>query len=125
MNQKIPTVEDWGNWESDLDKSFAYKIYSGRSNTDMMDRYIMAPVEVASELQFMPEKPFQYYILGFRDSVLARNHEEADISDSASCFLRLVLNKLSEQQESILPKHIYPQNDTIGGYQSDATNQLA
>jgi len=100
---EIPTVEDWGNWESDLDKSFAFRLYGGKSNSDMLDRYLVAPIEVASELQFMPKKPFQYYMLGFKDSVLTRNHSEFVLPDAASCFLRLVLNKLSKQKEFIIP----------------------
>jgi len=51
----------------------------------------------------MPEVPFQYYILGFRDFVMARNFERLTASESASCFLELILKKLENH-----PRHIVP-----------------
>jgi hypothetical protein len=49
----------------------------------------------------MPEIPFRYYMLGYRDFVMSRDPDNA--ADAASCFLGLVLQKLEEQPRYIVP----------------------
>ena len=51
----------------------------------------------------MPIKPFQYYIFGYRDFVLARDFDNYEASDAASSFLNLVISKLKEQPEFVKP----------------------
>jgi hypothetical protein len=51
----------------------------------------------------MPPVPFRYYVLGFRDFVMARDFDFLSASDAASCFLGLVLKKLEEQPSVIKP----------------------
>jgi len=50
----------------------------------------------------MPELPFRYYMLGFRDFVMAGELDPVDAPDAASCFLDLVLEKLEKQPGYIL-----------------------
>jgi hypothetical protein len=50
----------------------------------------------------MPEVPFRYYVLGFRDFVMAGQFDHLEGSDAASCFLSLVLEKLEKQPSYIL-----------------------
>src|SRR5215467_8976197 len=45
----------------------------------------------------------RYYMLGFRDFVMARDFEDLWASDAASCFLGLVEEKLQKQPDCILP----------------------
>ncbi len=103
MNDFIPEGKDWGDCEDDLDQKFARDLYLGKSNEEMEERFLSGPIEVASELQFMPRIPFQYYMIGFRDSVLSLKHNEFDISTSASSFLNLVRYKLKNDRGDILP----------------------
>jgi len=50
----------------------------------------------------MPELPFRYYMLGFRDFVMAGKFDPLWASDAASCFVGLVLEKLEKQPRHIL-----------------------
>lgn len=108
MIAKIPSKEDWGVLEDDLETRFAFDFYLGKSNDEMSEHYLIGPGEVAEELQYMPSKPFQYYIIGFRDSVLSKEHDElglytAAASDAASSFLHLIIRKLKHRRSDILP----------------------
>ncbi|PYX44261.1 MAG: hypothetical protein DMG83_14480 [Acidobacteria bacterium] len=76
---------------------------SGVATKKMQTYFRNNPIETASDLQFMPEVPFRYYMLGFRDYVMGPRSDRSWTSDAASCFLRLVLHKLEQQ-----PKHIIP-----------------
>jgi len=51
----------------------------------------------------MPEVLFRYYMLGFKDFIMAKEFDNLDAPDAASCFLGLVLEKLEKQ-----PRHIAP-----------------
>jgi hypothetical protein len=99
----VPSETEWGDYKGDLDQKCAHDQYIGRSNEEMQTYFRNNPIETASDLQFMPEVPFQYYMLGFRDYVMGARSDRSWTSDAASCFLRLVLHKLEQQ-----PKHIIP-----------------
>jgi hypothetical protein len=94
---RVPTESDWGNYKSDLDQSWAHDHYLGRSNAEMQAHFRNNPIEASSDLQFMPEIPFRYYVLGFRDSIITGALNQSDAPDAASCFLNLFLNRLEEQ----------------------------
>jgi hypothetical protein len=99
----IPAEADWGDYEADLDQRWAHGQYCGRSN-EQMQRYVRnSPIEAASDLQFMPEVPFRYYMIGYRDLVMSGEFENHDASSAASCFLNLVSQKLEEQPRYIVP----------------------
>jgi hypothetical protein len=100
---KIPKEQDWENYKLDLDAKSAYKNIFGKSNSEMLPLYKNHVLSRSEDISWMPIKPFQYYILGFRDFVLARNFGFYESSDAASSFLLLVLNKLEEQPEFVLP----------------------
>jgi hypothetical protein len=99
----IPTELDWGDYEADLDQNWAHDHYCGRSNEQVQKYFHNNPIEAASDLQFMPEIPFRYYMLGYRDFVVARDSDECTTSDAAGCFLNLVTQKLEQE-----PRHIVP-----------------
>lgn len=103
VNQRIPSEDDWGDWQKDIDASFAHEIYFGRSNEQMQDHFVAAPIEAASELQFMSGAAFQYYVLGFMDSVLSGRHDEMEAANAASSFLRLIHEKAKTSPRDILP----------------------
>jgi hypothetical protein len=58
---------------------------------------------MTDDLRWMPDVPFRYYILGFRDFITAKEFDFLDGSDAASCFLGLVLEKLENHTRLIVP----------------------
>ena len=99
----IPTEPDWGDYRSDLDQEWAHRKFAGKSNDEMQQHFREIPIEAASDLRFMPEIPFRYYMLGFRDCLMSGGFEPCNNSDAASCFLHLVTEKLETQPRYILP----------------------
>jgi hypothetical protein len=100
---QVPTEADWGDYQADLDQTCAHKLFAGRTNQEMLPHFRSNVIERADELRWMPEVPFRYYVLGFRDFVMAGQFEHLEGSDAASCFLSLVLEKLEKQPGYILP----------------------
>jgi hypothetical protein len=98
----VPTEEDWGDYHSDLDQEYAHRLFAGHTNEEMQPHFRANVIERTSELRFMPEIPFRYYMIGFRDFVMAGNFEYEG-ADAASCFLRLVLQKLQQEPACIAP----------------------
>ncbi len=102
--EEIPKESDWGNWEADLDQKSAYELYFGHSNAEMKQRYFDAPIEVASELQFMPVIPFRYYMLGFSKAVICNEgYDDMTISTAPYSFLKLIISKLKNDNLDIEP----------------------
>lgn len=99
----IPVEADWGDYPSDLDQEDAHQKFAGKSNYEMQQYFREIPIEAAGDLRFMPEIPFRYYMLGFRDCVMSAGFEPCHGSDAASCFLNLVVEKLESQPRHILP----------------------
>jgi hypothetical protein len=99
----IPSEEDWGDYRSDLDWEYAHRQFAGRTNAEMLPHFRENVLMRSEDVSNMPEIPFRYYVLGFRDFVAARDFEEPDGSDAASCFLNLVLRKLQIQPDILLP----------------------
>jgi hypothetical protein len=100
---RIPAEADWGDYQADLDQEWAHRLFVGKSNDEMQQHFRNNPIEATSDLRFMPEIPFRYYMLGFRDCVMAGGFEPCDDSDAASCFIRLVAQKLETQPRYIVP----------------------
>jgi hypothetical protein len=116
----IPTEADWGDYRSDFDQEWAHGKFAGKSNDEMQQYFREIPIEAAEDLRFMPEIPFRYYILGFRDRVMSGGFEPYD-SDAASCFLHLVVEKLKSQ-----PRHIVPiMPELLSAVEYVAHNQAA
>jgi hypothetical protein len=103
-HEEIPKESDWGNWEADVDQKSAYELYFGHSNAEMKQRYFDAPIEVASELQFMPIAPFRYHMLGFSKAVICNEgYDEMTISTAPYSFLKLIIYKLKNNKSDIEP----------------------
>jgi len=98
----VPTEKDWGNYNADLDQRHAHSVFAGRTNNEMRAFSRRNVIEMTDGLRWMPEVPFRYYMLGFRDFVLARDFERLGAASATSCFLALVLEKLERQ-----PPHIF------------------
>jgi len=101
--RSVPTEKDWGDYKSDLDQKHAYDVFAGRTNQEMYPFFRRNPIERTDELRWMPEVPFRYYMLGFRDFIMAGDFDYLTASDAASCFVGLVLEKLEKQPGKIVP----------------------
>ena len=99
----VPTEQDWGDYASDLDRNHAHSVFARRTNDEMQPFFRRNVIEMTDELRWMPDKPFRYYVLGFRNFVMARQFEFLSSADAASCFLGLVLEKLEKKPRQILP----------------------
>jgi len=104
---RVPTEAEWGDYLADLDQEYAHKMFAGRTNQEMLPYFQRNVIERTDELRWMPALPFQYYMLGFRDFMMAGKFDETWASDAASCFLGLVWEKLEKHPKHILP--IMPQ----------------
>lgn len=67
----VPTEADWGDYQADLDQNYAHGLFAGRTNEEMQPHFQRDVIERTDELRWMPEVPFRYYMLGFRDLVKA------------------------------------------------------
>ncbi|KGF71482.1 hypothetical protein DO97_19285 [Neosynechococcus sphagnicola sy1] len=101
--KKFPTDKEWFGYERDLDASYAYKVFFGKTNDEMQSSFKLNVIERTDEIRFMPVKAFQYYIFGLRDYVMKRDFGYLDSSDAASCFIGLVLEKLENEPSKIIP----------------------
>jgi hypothetical protein len=100
--QRVPTEQDWGNYQDDLDQNSAHEKFVGKTN-EQVQRYFRENIIMTTEdLRWMPRIPFQYYIIGFKNFVASKNFEPSYASDPASCFIRLVLEKLENHPDHIL-----------------------
>ena len=99
----VPTEKDWGDYQSDLDRKYAHDLFAGHTNEQMRPHFRRNPIERTDELRWMPEAPFRYYMLGFRDCVMDRDFDSLETSNAASCFLGLIIEKLEKQPQVIVP----------------------
>jgi len=91
MSETIPSELEWGDLHTDLDQRYAHDFYVGKTTAEMQEHFLTGPIEAFDEILFMPRVPFQYYVLGFRDSVLSRKHQdEFDMGSAAVSFLKLI-----------------------------------
>ena len=99
----IPTEEEWENYKDDLDANYAHGIFYGKSNNEVQKHFKRSVIERASELSFMPIKPFQYYVLGFKQFIDKGDFDKYEGSDAASCFIRLIEDMLSKKPSYVKP----------------------
>lgn len=118
--ERIPTEEDWGDYQADRDTKYAYDQFIGRTNSEMIPRFKENVLMRVEDLGWMPIKPFQYYMLGFRDYVIGKDFGDYEDADAASTFLHLVLHKLKEQPEFVNSL----MDDLMSDIEFVASNQL-
>jgi hypothetical protein len=91
-----------GDYHADLDEQYAHDLFAGHTNEEMQPHFYQNVIERSDELQWMPEVPFRYYILGIRDFIMAGKFAQLEDSDAASCFLNLIEEKLENHPGHIL-----------------------
>ena len=102
---QVPSLEDWEGVANsdDLDAAYAYKIFFGKSTSDVQVDFARNPIERTDELRFMPKVPFQYYIVALRDFVLDIDELDDWKSDAAACFISLAEELLESKPDFINP----------------------
>lgn len=103
MAANVPTEEDWGDWSIDPDTKHAHALFAGKTNHDMGSHFRSNVIERSADLAWMPAIAFRYYMLGFRDYIMSGDFDPLWMSDSASCYLRLIEEKLRKQPGDIVP----------------------
>jgi hypothetical protein len=101
--QRTPTRAEWGDL-SDLEVKHGYKLFGGKTVDEAMPLFIENPIERSAELRHAPAPVFNYYIFCFTEFLTSPKSEGE--SDSASCFLRLVLDRMTTDPASL--DRIYP-----------------
>jgi hypothetical protein len=104
MSIHIPDRAAWGALPTDdLDLAAAFRRFYGKTNEQLAEDFKQSVIERADDLRWMPPIPFQYYILGYRDLLVQQAFGELDAPDAASCYLRLIEQKLESAPETIAP----------------------
>ena len=102
---RVPTAQDWRGYELDLDASYAHKLLFGKNISEVQSCFGGGcSIERTSELLFMPRAAFQYYVIAFAEFIISE--KAAGDSDSASSFMRLLVNREKRDPGSV--SSIYP-----------------
>ena len=103
----IPTISDWGEIDPiDYDAQYTFDKYMDKSLNDMMEMLRSSLMERAFELQYMPDKVFNYYILGLKKYI-----EVAPLNDDTSSAVSIFFNLIEERvrKEPNVIKDVYPE----------------
>jgi hypothetical protein len=65
MLQGVPNETDWGDLRQCLDMKRTYGLFYGRTANDIPDVMRENPLSWIECMNFMPDKVFDYYVLGF------------------------------------------------------------
>jgi hypothetical protein len=117
--RKVPGSDAWLGYESDLDVKHAHKLMFGKTISDVQGLFGgVRSIERADELLFMPRRAFQYYVFAFAEFALS--DKGIGDSDSASPFLRLLLNREKRDPGSVaqIYEELVPVVDHVASHQS-------
>jgi len=103
MHNDVPSEVDWGDVESDRDVKYAFQIFFGKTNNEMISEFKKNVTMRTSDLKFMSKIPFKYYMRGFLDFIQQELYEEFDKPDVMNCFVTLVEEKLMNSPDEIMP----------------------
>ena len=128
MNERpLPSQADWGETRGDLDLNFAFKQFGGRTYQDALSLFETTDVSSCAEsLGVMPDVPFRYYMLAFKDFIASPRvfevNDGLNAFAAASCFLSLVEQRLKENPASIKP--ILPEVLPVAQYVSEQQSKF-
>ena len=117
--RKIPGSIVWSGYKDDLDVKHAHKLFFGKPTSDVQQYFGgVQSIGRADELLYMPRQAFQYYVFAFADFVVS--DKAIGDSDSASCFLRLLVAR--EERDSGSVSQVYsellPAIECVASHQS-------
>ena len=96
----IPDEKAWKGYQDDLDFKYFYDLAFGKSNTDMQSEFGEGKsIERASELQFVSQPIFEYYIQGFCQFILSEKCKNDP--DTPSSFLGLLTARERQKSNSV------------------------
>src|SRR6266702_6883801 len=101
MKKRIPDKAAWGDLNADPEVRYAFELFGGKSIEEALPLFRDFPIERAAELRFAPAQVFNYYIFCFANFLMSPEAEES--SDAASCFLRLVRDRVESEPKEISP----------------------
>lgn len=99
----IPSFADWAGYESNFDSREAFKNFFGKSNRQMMVEYHRNVSMRATDLAFMPAKPFRYYFFGLKEFLEKERLEDFDRGEAASSLFKVVEYKAEKDFDAIQP----------------------
>jgi len=117
---RIPGADEWRGYESDLDVKYAHKLFFGKSVAEVQEYFGSSQsIERADELLFMPRAAFQYYVLAF--AMFIMSDQAIGDSDSASSFLRLLINREKKDAGSVSTIYLSLQDtvELVASHQQD------
>ncbi len=99
----IPTEEDWGAYKNHHENKWAHDAFIGKTVEELLE-WFERSLLVYDVLYHMSPKPFQYYIFALKIILdPERPREDHICCNSASVFLDLILDKLVQEPDTILP----------------------
>lgn len=107
---QIPTTDDWDDCPNsdDLDRRWAYKRFFGKNRDEALLFFRDPILETVEDLRNMPRIPFQYYFQTYKRFILLPETlttfaNDSVLSSGASCFLNMMIDKLKESPDWIIP----------------------
>lgn len=101
----IPSIQDWGDYKANFDSASAFDRFYGKSSEEVTRQFYQGVTEKYSELLFMPEKAFQYYIFALADFVIGGNFHPiySRASTAAGCLFDIVMERVKIDYGSVAP----------------------
>lgn len=118
LRNKVPGPEEWSGYEIDLDVRYAHKLLFGKSIDEVQEYFGgVHSIERADELLHMPRGAFRYYVKAF--AKLVTSEAARGDADSASPFLRLLLNREERDPGSVAEvyKELADASDFVASHQ--------
>ncbi|SMF67818.1 hypothetical protein SAMN02745866_04310 [Alteromonadaceae bacterium Bs31] len=97
----IPEEHDWKIDSQDLDEKYSFEKYLGKSKEQAIALFRSSPLECSFEIAYMPEIPFRYYVLAFKEFVEKSNKEEYD--DVYHAYISMILSMIKNNFGYIEP----------------------
>lgn len=103
-----PDAAEWGDFAADLDIAYAYRQFADKTREQALALFEHSDVlSRAEDLGAMPAAPFRFYLPVFRDFVVSPRIFEINqglyASTAADAFLNLILRRLEDEPEAIVP----------------------
>jgi len=123
--KSVPTAADWGDYERDMEIAYAYEKFGGKTIEEVLrDGFEWWVLGASEALSYMPEAPFQYYVLVFKAFLLDPERFEGSgggDQDGPSTFLLLVRDTLARSPRYILPvmEELMPVAEYVAAHQAD------
>lgn len=107
VNSTIPMEADWGDYQTEIDCTEAYQLFSGKDTDSLTSLFAESIGRCVDALHFMPPKVFHYYAVAFCDYIKTAETlvglEESDRARAAAGLFTLLENKLHISPDDLEP----------------------